>query len=178
MKKTKLFIPINGVAESGKDLFIDWVREATSLPVFNFSTVGTPKLAAIHYFGWDGVKDERGRKLIQRLKAASKEYNNGPFEEALDRFAKLNSGLFFCHSREWDEIESYRAHFGPDICKTVCIINHEKAEKTPDNDSDLEAKTIPPDFYDFTYVNDGRSIDALRCMAVDFVLDTVGQDRR
>lgn len=72
----KLFY-VNGVAGSGKDTFIDTVTENYSR-VHKISSVDRVKEICSEVFGWDWVKDEKGRALLSDIKHAWTKYNDGP----------------------------------------------------------------------------------------------------
>ena len=58
--KQKIFY-INGAGGSGKDTFVDLVEKF--VPVWKLSTVDEVKRIAIDHFGWDSVKDDKGRQF-------------------------------------------------------------------------------------------------------------------
>lgn len=72
-------IILNGKGACGKDTFIDLLRKYCK--VFHYSSIDTIKSIAMEHFGWDGVKDQKGRKLLSDLKIASINYNDKPHKE-------------------------------------------------------------------------------------------------
>src|SRR5699024_3468892 len=62
--------------------------------------------------GWDGVKDERGRKLLSDIKLAFIAYNDLPFAslmEAYRAFCASQARVLFIHCREPKEIAKLQA---------------------------------------------------------------------
>lgn len=98
----KIFI-INGAARSGKDTFVETVREVSGIILHNISSVGNVKEAAT-ILGWDGKKDERGRQFLSDLKDISSKVYNGPLSFMLANALCITQGLIFFHIREPDEI--------------------------------------------------------------------------
>ena len=107
---------VNGVATSGKDTFIQAVTNYCEGQVGTFSTVDEVKVIARERFGWDGVKDEKGRALLSALRFAWGTYNNGPVEDVgrrLKFFAEsMSFKAFFVQSREFPEIMKMQERFG------------------------------------------------------------------
>ena len=114
-------IVINGPPESGKDTFVKYVRAFASVEVFNFSTVDRIKQLARHYFGWDGIKDAAGRRLLSDLKDASTRYNNGPFFSVAEQLKDTGPrSICFVHVREPEEIQKFKDYYGR-ACSTIFI---------------------------------------------------------
>ena len=88
IERVQKIIVINGVAKSGKDTFVKFFMKHSHVTVFEWSSVDTVKAIAAPAFGWDGEKDEPGRRFLSDLKAAWTRYNNGPFKELA---AKINN---------------------------------------------------------------------------------------
>lgn len=68
MKNKKVIILINGVARSGKDTFAEYLQKHLSENTDNRSTIQPNacgvKNVASKVYGWNGEKDEKGRKLL------------------------------------------------------------------------------------------------------------------
>ena len=76
------YVIINGSGGVGKDLFCNHAKivlRSMNKEFFNYSTVDYVKESAMK-LGWNGIKDERGRKFLSDLKAAMTEYNDIPFK--------------------------------------------------------------------------------------------------
>ena len=106
---------VNGAATSGKDTFIQAVIANFDDQVGTFSTVDEVKVIARERFGWDGVKDEKGRALLSALRFAWGTYNDGPVEDVGRRLKFAESvgfKVFFVQSREYPEIMKMQERFG------------------------------------------------------------------
>ena len=118
-----LVIIVNGTAQAGKDTFTEaflrGIKRNMYIPTCSasLSTVDFEKEVAANLFGWDGVKDEKGRQLLCDLKDAGTKYNNGPFRRIVSIIESLDASLsgtqlvVVVHSREPDEIEKFQCHF-------------------------------------------------------------------
>lgn len=118
-------VVINGYPRSGKDTFVEfaesWAKEQSlsnpekNICVYNISSVDFIKDLA-KKAGWDGQKDEKGRKLLSDLKDCLTTYNDIPFKKMIERinfrlegmkgFQKSTKNMvFFLHVREPKEIK-------------------------------------------------------------------------
>lgn len=107
---------INGYAQSGKDTFVEMVREevAELTYVVNVSSIGEIRQIATRYFGWDGItKDTRWRQLLSDLKNLQTQHCDGPFK-FMEKHILENSGLLFLHIRETPEIDRFKTKY-PEI---------------------------------------------------------------
>lgn len=70
---------ISGDSGAGKSTFADYLQESLSSifmgKVHRLAFADELKIIARHDFDWDGRKDERGRRLLQMLGDAGREYN-------------------------------------------------------------------------------------------------------
>lgn len=67
---------ISGKAESGKDTVANiLMRKCMSEVCYNLHIAGNVKRIARESFGWDGLKDERGRALLQLIGDGGRTYN-------------------------------------------------------------------------------------------------------
>ena len=107
----KVFI-INGSGGVGKDTFVDFVSKYVS--VKNVSSVDEVKHFAF-MLGWNGEKDEKGRKLLSDLKDLLTEYDDRPFEylkRSVEEFKNSRYDEFcFLHIREPEEIQRTKEEF-------------------------------------------------------------------
>ena len=107
MKKTVIII--NGAGGAGKDTLC--AIAARHYAVTSVSAVDRIKEIA-RFGGWDGVKDERGRKLLSDIKLAFIAYNDLPFAslmEAYRAFCASQARVLFIHCREPKEIAKLQA---------------------------------------------------------------------
>ena len=120
------------------------------------STVDHIKEIALEKFDWDGVKDDRGRRLLSDLKDASTRYNIGPFKKIVTQIDNLNKYygkdyiiLSIIHCREPEEIQRFKDYYHED-CKTILI--KRKTDIITSNHADSNVDKYD---YDFVINNDG-----------------------
>jgi len=168
---------VNGVARSGKDTFVDIVRENFSR-THSLSSIEAVKQICVREFGWDGIKDEKGRALLGDIKQAWVKYNDGPFntmKKILDdiRETEIKEGhstenLVFIMIRESSEIQKMIDAVGG---YAVCI-------QRPDIDAgDTEKAFLKANKgfkYDFTVINDGN-LDDLHVKTIEMMQEVMKQ---
>ena len=155
-------IVINGCANSGKDSFANFACES-EYPVYNFSTVDFIKEKALE-MGWDGAKDERGRRLLSDIKDALSLYDDIPFKKVLEKIkqVKEENAIIFVHSREPKDI----AHWVEQTqAKTLFIRRPAAEDEEHNNHADKEVFNYD---YDYVYSNEG-SLSDLKEEAIRFV---------
>ena len=155
-------IIINGSATSGKDSFVEFAKEE-SYQVYNFSTIDYIKKKALE-LGWDGEKDERGRRLLSDLKDALSLYDDIPFKKVIkeiqtvlykyDQFEQPTDKLiFFVHSREPEDIAKWKELTN---AKTLFIRRPAAEDIEHNNHAD---KNVFDFDYDYVYSNEGSLTD-------------------
>lgn len=148
-------ILINGSGGVGKDSFVNFVRNNYfNHTVINVSTIDNVKIAA-RELGWDGVKDEKGRKFLSELKQLANNYY--PISLNVIRNAindNPRASVIFVHCREPKEIDKIKEEF--DI--TTILIKNDRV-KVPDNNSD---KSVQDYNYDYIIDNNGSLYDLER----------------
>ena len=106
-------IIINGIAQAGKDTFIEQFRQSNpDAYIFNLSSID-PFRKMPEAFGWKGGKDNNYRMCLHLLKQASKYINNYPTRDLLSRRntaiasneSEKKDLYIFYHIREPNEIE-------------------------------------------------------------------------
>ena len=97
------YVIINGCGGVGKDEFIKKCRLFNN-NIVNMSTVEYVKKIALQC-GWDGKKDDKGRRLLSDLKDALTRYNNIPVQHILESLCNYDNSIIFIHCREPDEIK-------------------------------------------------------------------------
>lgn len=97
------YIIINGCGGVGKDEFIKKCKLYKD-NIVNMSTIEYVKKVAIQC-GWDGKKDDKGRRLLSDLKDALTRYNNIPVKHILESLHNYDNSIIFIHCREPDEIK-------------------------------------------------------------------------
>ena len=161
-------IVINGKGTSGKDSFIDFfsdVCEKSGYNVDRFSSVHEVKECALK-LGWDGVKDDRGRRFLSDLKDALTLYNDLPFasmENRVYQFRELckdRRGFLFFHIREPQEIKRMVEPFNA----VTLLIDRESAETLFSNHADKNVKEYHYDYY----VSNNGTLSDLKAEAEEF----------
>ena len=140
----KLIIIINGPAGVGKDTLIEEYSKRTKNSVYNYSSIDYFKDIAKKVFYWDGIKNEKGRKLLSDIKAIASEYNDLPTEITLNKIEQFydvpykNDAVMFVHIREKDETDKLikRLKEKDMPVKTMFIYTSREIEGFKDNKSD------------------------------------------
>lgn len=107
VEKKKLVIVMNGKGGVGKDAMCEALT--VSYRVRNVSAITPIKEIASRY-GWNGEKDEKGRRFLAELKRVFVEYNDLPNKYLLDEYRAFLEGdedVLCVHIREKEEIEKF-----------------------------------------------------------------------
>lgn len=137
-KNNKLVFIINGVAQSGKDEF--YLAVKNSYNTENVSSIGQIREIA-KSMGWDGVKDEKSRKLLSDLKDLHTEFNDGPLKYVSTKINNSTAQIVICHLREVSEIEKLKwwcVDNGIHV-KTILVTRQSSSQDVPQNTGDLGA---------------------------------------
>lgn len=152
---------INGYPRSGKDAFVDFVRQELKQYNINchcISSVDKVKEAA-YTLGWDGIKDKKGRTFLSTLKDISTDYYDGPMKYM---GACISEGdVHFFMIREPKEIKKFVDEY-PNT-RTLFVVRD--VEKNFDNHADCNVERY---VYDHIIENNG-SLDDFRNLAKEFV---------
>jgi hypothetical protein len=154
---SRFIVVLNGPPEVGKDTFIDLCQDILVDygigSVYSYSAVDEIKQWA-QMMGWDGVKDEKGRKFLSDLKQLSINFNDGP-TKYLSRMIEgslAKSCVIFLHVREPQEIAKIKA-IHPEI-----ITCHMTRSSAPSYQNISDANTLNY-HYDEYLQNDGALAD-------------------
>lgn len=139
---SKVKIVVNGYPESYKDGFIDHCRNClhdmdVSISSIKISSVDPSKDAA-ETLGWDGAKDEKGRKFLSDLKDMSTELYDGPMKYMEEETENWDRDVTFYLIREPAEIKKFVEKFPETI--TVFIDREESRLKAQSNHADSEVE--------------------------------------
>jgi len=157
---------INGVAASGKNLFVKYVSKYFKGRIMEHSTVDTVKTAA-YFFGANekNKKGDKERALWSEMKDAWTRYNDGPFLEIVNLAHGLPKNIRptvgFLHVRESTEIQKIKDKF-PDRFLSVLI--KRDGLPVPNNTGDQGVEGFN---YDIIIKNNGEKKD-LREKAIEF----------
>jgi len=173
---------INGVAESGKDTFVEYVSEVwegkdLGCVVVNHSTIDSVKEFCQVLGCKIREKSQEARVLWSSVKDAWTKYNNGPAVEAIKKivdyhrdFPHSDTLVFFLHCREPEEIKKIRGCLAliPSIKVTTLLVNRPDilAKSNKCVKDNFAAVTSGID-YDVIIINE--SLDGLRKSAENFV---------
>lgn len=83
------------------------------------STIEYVKTVALQC-GWDGKKDDKGRRFLSDLKDALTRYDNIPVKRILESLHNYSNCIVFIHCREPDEINLLKNELN---AKTLLITN-------------------------------------------------------
>lgn len=140
-------IVINGMGGVGKSSFISLCREIDPR-VIETSTADFVKEIAIQA-GWDGVKDQKGRRLLSDIKDALEKYDNIP-NKKIDKFIQSHpENIIFVNVREPHNIQYYKDKYN---ALTVLVTNP-NAKVVEGNHADEDVYDY--EYYDFTIRNEG-----------------------
>lgn len=157
----KHVVIINGSAGVGKDTFVAMCNSFCK--VMNYSSIDEIKRLA-KLIGWDGNKDEKGRKLLSDLKVAMSEYCDLPFQSMKNKyeeFVKSDASILFLHIREPEEIVKAANEFNA----ITLLIKNKNVKQITSNMADANV-------YDLNYdavVDNSRTLNDLKNTAKWFV---------
>lgn len=161
-------IVVNGVARSGKDSFVDYCLKELAPNGAKWSSVDFVKDVA-KYCGWDGVKDEKGRKFLSDLKDLLTDWNDVPMKKLSEAVRNMKHmelktkqpQFLFVFVREPREIAKIVDKFG---AITVCIRRTEAEKVTPNNHADIEVLCYEYNFY----IDNNEDLEHLKLAAKTF----------
>lgn len=145
----KIVIIINGNGGCGKDTLCNLA--AIKYKVRTISSI-TPIKEIASQNGWDGEKDEKGRKLLADLKTAFTEYNDLSFnhmKEEYEAFKESDNRILFVHIREPEEIDRFKKYVDMK-CITLLVIRNSETTKW----NNLADDNVEDYYYDYIYDND------------------------
>ena len=157
----KHVVIINGSAGVGKDTFVAICNSFCK--VMNFSSIDEIKKLA-KLIGWDGNKDEKGRKLLSDLKVAMSDYCDLPFQSMKNKyneFIKSDADILFLHIREPEEIAKAANEFNA----ITLVIKNKNVKQIVSNMADANV-------YDFNYdvvIYNSRTLNDLKNTAKWFI---------
>jgi len=154
-------VVINGVGGSGKDTFVDACQKIDK-DIYNLSMIDYVKQTASQ-LGWNGEKDDKGRRFLCDLKGALENFDDSPYKsiqwsikqimnsDILNYTDEKNSCIIFIHAREARDIE----RLVKDYNAFTVLIRRPAVEHshTFTNHADLDVLSYHP--YDYIYWNIG-----------------------
>jgi len=145
MQMVKIQIIINGSGGVGKDTLVDMIIVdliSVGITATKLSSVENIK-SAMTMMGWDGIKDEKTRKLMSDLKDISTELWDGPMK-AMKLFIKnTQSDVVFLMIREPHEIERFVREIPGTV--TILVTSSRDGVEQYDNHADRDVSFYPYD---------------------------------
>lgn len=139
-------IVINGSGTVGKSTFVSLCHEIDPR-VIETSTVDFVKEIALQA-GWDGVKDEIGRRFLSELKEAMEHYHDIPNQKVKEFIQSHLDNIIFVNVREPHNIQYYR-----DVYNAITVlVTNSNAKEIQGNHADENVYDYE---YDFIIHNDG-----------------------
>ena len=125
-------IIINGAGSVGKSTFVSLCHEIDSR-VIETSTVDFVKEIALQA-GWNGIKDEIGRRFISDLKDAMEHYHDIP-NQKIDEFIQSHpNDIIFVNAREPHNIQYYQNKYNAiSVLIKNCNIKQVKGNHADEN---------------------------------------------
>lgn len=155
-------IVINGMGGVGKSSFVSLCHEIDSR-VIETSTVDFVKEIAIQA-GWDGNKDETGRRFLSDLKDAMERYDDIP-NKKIDEFIKEHpDNIIFVNAREPHNITYYQEKYGA----ISVLVKNPNATQVQGNHAD---ENVYDYIYDL-YIENSGDLNLLKETA-EFFLDNL-----
>lgn len=139
---------VNGLPRAGKSLFCNYAFRNRGL-VYPMSTIDEVKRLAL-LLGWDGEKDEKGRKFLSDLKDSLTSYNDLPRRHVLEQIDKINkvsldsdNTIFLIVAREPKEIAKWKEE---NNAKSLFIYRQE-VDRSWGNHADDNVSNYDYDYY-------------------------------
>lgn len=131
-------IVINGSGTVGKSTFVSLCHEIDPR-VIETSTVDFVKGIALQA-GWDGIKDEIGRRFLSELKDAMEHYHDIPNQKVEEFIQSHPDNIIFINVREPHNIQYYKDVYN---AITAIVINP--------NTKQIQGNHADENVYDYDY---------------------------
>lgn len=165
MIRSKVIL-VNGKPQSGKTTFGNISVSLNNTTIY--SSIDYVKEKALE-LGWDGKKDEAGRRYLSDLKEAMSRYNNIPRKKIIEQYDIFKKNLredinnvLIVDVREPDELDALKNELN---AITVFIDN----PRVPDIVSNMADKNVANYNYDYTINNYGTMDDYISQIYVFFL---------
>lgn len=146
-------VVINGYPQVGKSTFVSMCYDINK-DVIELSMVDSVKKVAT-YAGWNGRKDEKGRKFLAAIKQAMMEYDEGP-RKAIDRYILSHPGkICFINARNPEDIQYFVNKYNAVTLYIALTLNVGGGQVYYSNEEDMIAAL---DEYDYDYIVWNRKI--------------------
>lgn len=157
-QRRPVFILVSGLAGTGKTTSAKYIKvQLDNAEIFPFA-FGV-KTAAAESFGWDGVKDQRGRRLLQGVGGIGREYDENIWvSQVFDRAIESGYNYIICDDWRFPNELKYLKGIEDILVVTIRIDapNREILKNTPEY-FDISETSLPKvgDIYDHTIDNTG-----------------------
>lgn len=146
-------VVINGYPQAGKSTFVSMCYDVNK-DVIELSMVDSVKKVAT-YAGWNGKKDEKGRKFLAAIKQAMMEYDEGP-RKAIDRYILSHpEKVCFINARNPKDIQYFVDKYNAVTLYIALAPNVESGQVWYSNEEDTVAAF---DAYEYEYTVWNRKI--------------------
>lgn len=137
---------INGSGGTGKSTFVSLCHDIND-KVIEISTVDFVKEVA-KFAGWNGEKNEIGRKFLSDLKDAMEEYGDIPNKKVEEFINSHPENIIFINVREPYNIHYYKTKYN---ALTILLVN-ERIQNIKTNHADADVDNYS---YDYIIENNG-----------------------
>jgi uncharacterized UPF0146 family protein len=160
-------ILISGLYNSGKSEIGKFLNSKLNENYVNcqqFAFADKVKLIAKKHFGWNGLKDKRGRKLLQNIGNFGREYNKDIWVEVLSQKIKKNPNTIFIVD-DWRYPNEMSNLKYVDITKdiyTIRVTRNVQRSKIVLKDPSESSLPEDSDFYDSYIYNNFDNLESLK----------------
>lgn len=187
MDTNTIVIIINGVQQSGKDTFVEFITNYCDMyecaNVLNLSSVD-PIKRTLESFGWNGDKSEEVRNIIAGIKKIWSDAQNGPTMFMMNNILQYHithtgeDNIVFCHIREPEEIKKLSDIInGMHVVgiKLVSIFINRSGSIDMNSRKSDNYEDISKYEYDVILHNNGALVD-WKCKAEEFIKGVIKED--
>lgn len=173
MKNIKNVILISGKAQHGKDSIAEIIKR--KLPdVLRVNFGDRVKDVCSRYFGWNGIKDENGRQILQRVGTNLIRYRNPYFwvnsvKDLIEVLVFEFKYFVIADCRFVNEIEVFKNKYGNEKAITIRVIRPSFDSGLTEEQKNHESETALDNYvFDYIIYNDG-TLDDLEIKVDNFI---------
>ena len=154
-------IVINGSGGVGKSTFIELCKKFNN-NVVELSTVDSVKRIAT-IAGWNGVKDEKGRKFLNDIKTAMDDYDHLSWKNVDKEIDITSNKIYFVNAREPEDID----YFVDKYWAFTLLIQNPRVKQITTNHADARVNDYRYDYY----ITNSGTLKDFEARAKDFIED-------
>jgi energy-coupling factor transporter ATP-binding protein EcfA2 len=168
-QKKNIIVLIAGKAGAGKSTVADFMLRG--LPTDKPSMISSFALgikSIAYQMGWNGEKDEKGRRLLQQLGNMGREYNENTWvKHTMDVLNRMTNPIIldFLLVDDWRFPNEYQWFFDrSDLYSVYSVrVHRDESELLNAKDTDVSETSLPDDFdyYAYNIVNKNLDMDEL-----------------